>query len=126
MLRMNAAERRARLGLRHRLAGGAQAGDPVEAARSMVAVHSTDPSSVYLGLLARMDGGGLADVERALYDRPDADPAAGDAPHRLRDHAGDRAGYPGRVLGRGRRQRAPQAAGLAGRIRAWATTSTAG
>jgi hypothetical protein len=67
MLRMNAAERRARLGLRHRLAGGAQAGDPVEAARSMVAVHSTDPSSVYLGLLARMDGGGIADVERALY-----------------------------------------------------------
>jgi hypothetical protein len=67
MLRMNAAERRARLGPRHRLAGGARAGDPVEAARSLVAVHSTDPSSVYLGLLARMTGGGIADVERALY-----------------------------------------------------------
>jgi len=62
------AERRARLGWRHRLASGAQAGDPVEVARSVVAVHSTDPSSVYLSLLARMTGGGLADVQRALYE----------------------------------------------------------
>ena len=55
-------------GWRHRLAGAAQAGDPVEVARSLVAVHSTDPSSVYLSLLARMTGGGLADVQRALYE----------------------------------------------------------
>ena len=31
-------------------------------------MHSTDPSSVYLTLLARMTGGGIADVERALYE----------------------------------------------------------
>jgi hypothetical protein len=37
-------------------------------ARSLVAVHSTDPSSVYLGIMARMTGGGIADVERALYE----------------------------------------------------------
>jgi hypothetical protein len=67
MLRMGTAERRARLGLRHRLAGGTQADDPADVARSLVAVHGTDPSSVYLGLLTRMAGGGLADVERALY-----------------------------------------------------------
>jgi len=67
MRRISVAERRARLGLRHRLAGGALAGDAAEAARSLVAVHSTDPSSVYLTLLARMTGGGTEDVSRALY-----------------------------------------------------------
>jgi hypothetical protein len=68
MRRIGVQERRARLGRRHRLAGGALAADPVEVARSLVAVHSTDPSSVYLSLLARMTGGGIADVERALYE----------------------------------------------------------
>jgi hypothetical protein len=67
MQRMSVQERRARLGWRHRLARGALADDPVEVARSLVAVHSTDPSSVYLGLLARMTGGGIGCVERALY-----------------------------------------------------------
>jgi Winged helix DNA-binding domain len=68
MRRISVQERRARLGWRHRLAHGTQATDPVAAAGSLVAVHSTDPSSVYLTLLARMAGGGLADVERALYE----------------------------------------------------------
>ena len=68
MRRIGVPERRARLGWRHRLAGGAQASDPVGVARSLVAVHSTDPSSVYLSLLARMTGGGLGDVQRALYE----------------------------------------------------------
>ena len=67
MQRIGVPERRARLGLRHRLAGGARAGDPVEVARSLVAVHSTDPSSVYLTLLARMAGGDIGCVDRALY-----------------------------------------------------------
>jgi hypothetical protein len=66
-------QRRARLGLRHRLAGGAAppgalASDPVEVARSLVAVHSTDPASVYVALLARMTGGDIAGIERALYE----------------------------------------------------------
>jgi hypothetical protein len=69
MHRIGAGERRARLAVRHRLAPGTAAADPVSAARSLVAVHATDPSSVYLGLLARMAGGGtLSDVARALYD----------------------------------------------------------
>jgi hypothetical protein len=67
MQRIGARERRARLGARHRLAGGARAADPVAVARSLVGVHSTDPSSVYLGILARMTGGGLDTVARALY-----------------------------------------------------------
>jgi hypothetical protein len=66
--RIEAAERRARLGVRHRLAASARASDPAEVARSLVAVHGTDPSSVYLGILARMADGGIADVERALYE----------------------------------------------------------
>lgn len=65
--RIGVAERRARLGLRHRLAAGAQAGNPVDVARSLVAVHSTDPSSVFLGLLTRMTGGSIAEIDRALY-----------------------------------------------------------
>jgi hypothetical protein len=66
--RIGAAERRARLALRHRLAANARASDPADVARSLVAVHGTDPSSVYLGILARMTGGAIADVERALYE----------------------------------------------------------
>ena len=66
-LRIGTRERRARLGLRHRLARGALAGDPAEVARSLVAVHGTDPSSVYLGILARMASGGTESVGRALY-----------------------------------------------------------
>jgi hypothetical protein len=68
MRRIAAAERRARLGVRHRLAAGAAAGDPVDVARSLVAVHSTDPSSVYLSILGRMKDGDIATVARALYD----------------------------------------------------------
>jgi hypothetical protein len=69
--RISAAERRARLGERHRLAAGSLAGSPEEVARSLVAVHSTDPSSVYLGIAARLAPGaaaGRASVDRALYE----------------------------------------------------------
>ena len=69
--RISVRDRRARLGLRHRLALGSQpAAQPsgaAEVAASLVAVHGTDPSSVYLGILARLAGGDAADVERALY-----------------------------------------------------------
>lgn len=68
MQRMGARERRARLGLRHRLAASALAAGPAEVAGSLVAVHSTDPSSVYLALQARMAGGDIACVDRALYE----------------------------------------------------------
>jgi hypothetical protein len=67
MHRIGAPERRARLGLRHRLAPGSAASSPAEVAESLVAVHSTDPSSVYLGILSRMTGGSLSSVEQALY-----------------------------------------------------------
>src|SRR6202012_3889961 len=59
--------RRARLGPRHGLAPGSAATSPAAVAESLVAVHSTDPSSVYLGILSRMVDGSLSAVEQALY-----------------------------------------------------------
>ncbi len=67
MLRIEAPERRARLAERHRLAPGRRAGDVVEAARSMVCLHGTDPAAVYLSAWARVDGMTVADLDRALY-----------------------------------------------------------
>jgi hypothetical protein len=67
--RIGVAERRARLGRRHRLAVAARADDPLELARGLVALHATDPSSVYLAAWARMTDGDVGTVERALYDR---------------------------------------------------------
>lgn len=63
---IKADERRARLGVRHRLADPADT--PVEVARSLVAVHGTDPSSVYLAVRARMRDLDVGEMERASYD----------------------------------------------------------
>ncbi|MER5965158.1 winged helix DNA-binding domain-containing protein [Streptomyces sp. NPDC002057] len=67
---IGAAERRARIGVRHRLAGTARAGSAEEVAGSLVALHGTDPASVFLAVGARLSGkaGPVADVERALYE----------------------------------------------------------
>jgi hypothetical protein len=65
--RIGAEERRARLARRHRLAPGHRAGDVVEAARSLVCLHATDPATVYLSAWARVDGMTVADLDRALY-----------------------------------------------------------
>lgn len=69
MRRIGVTERRARLGQRHRLAVAARADDPLDVARSLVALHATDASSVYLAAWARMRDGDVGAVERALYDR---------------------------------------------------------
>ena len=61
------AERRARLARRHRLAPGERAADVVDAARSMVCLHATDPGTIYLSTWARVDGMTVADLDRALY-----------------------------------------------------------
>lgn len=58
-------ERRARLGVRHRLA--TPASDAVEATRSMVALHSSDPVTVYLSAWARVPGFEVEHLEQALY-----------------------------------------------------------
>jgi hypothetical protein len=61
-------ERRARLAVRHRLTAKERAATPVQVAQSLVALHSTDPASVYLACMARSQDGDAASLERALYD----------------------------------------------------------
>jgi Winged helix DNA-binding domain len=61
------AERRARLARRHRLSPDCRAGDVVDAARSMVCLHASDPATVYLSVWARVEGMSVGDLERALY-----------------------------------------------------------
>ncbi|MQY25433.1 winged helix DNA-binding domain-containing protein [Nocardia aurantia] len=68
MRSMNVAERRARLGVRHRLAAAARVDDAADITRSMVALHATDPATVYLSVSARSRGLTPADVERVLYE----------------------------------------------------------
>lgn len=65
---MTVEERRARLAVRHRLAAGARSDDLVAIADGLVALHGTDPSSVFLSTAARMITPAVAPLERALYD----------------------------------------------------------
>src|ERR671914_882303 len=67
MRRIDVAERRARLARRHRIAPGERAGDVVDAARSVVCLHGTDPATIYLSALARVEDMTVADLDRALY-----------------------------------------------------------
>ncbi|MGW5472277.1 winged helix DNA-binding domain-containing protein [Streptomyces chartreusis] len=64
------AERRARLGLRHRLTDATRAEDPAQVADSLVALHGTDPATVYLAVGARLADPSktVAETERALYE----------------------------------------------------------
>ncbi|MFJ4538195.1 winged helix DNA-binding domain-containing protein [Streptomyces tibetensis] len=64
------AERRARLALRQRLAGQARAGTPEEVAGSLIALHGTDPATVYLAVGARLADPArtVEETERALYE----------------------------------------------------------
>ncbi|MFC4944369.1 winged helix DNA-binding domain-containing protein [Pseudonocardia sp. GCM10023141] len=58
-------QRRARLGRRHGLAAGFAG--PIEAAAAMVALHATDPGTVFLSALVRAPGTDIAAIEAALY-----------------------------------------------------------
>jgi len=74
MHRVDVAERRRRLAVRHALAPPHRVrGDecaPAEIARRLVALHSTDPATVYLSVRTRIAGEVSADViEAALYER---------------------------------------------------------
>jgi len=68
VLRMTVDERRARLGVRHRLAAGARIDDAVAIADSVVALHATDPATVFLSAAARMITPSVERLEKALYD----------------------------------------------------------
>ncbi len=68
MRRIPVSERRARLARRHHLAPDSRAATPLQVARDLVALHGTDPSSVYLATMARTITSDPAGLERALYD----------------------------------------------------------
>jgi hypothetical protein len=68
VMRIGVVERRARLGRRHRLAAGAQAGAVADVAADLIALHGTDPASVYLAVWARTSGLDSAAIEHALYE----------------------------------------------------------
>jgi Winged helix DNA-binding domain len=61
-------ERRARLGLRHRLAPGTQADSAVAVADDLVGLHSSDPTTVFLSAMARLREPSIEAVEAALYN----------------------------------------------------------
>ncbi|MBV9543175.1 MAG: AlkZ family DNA glycosylase [Chloroflexi bacterium] len=66
--RIGIEERRARLGRRHRLAYECAADTPIQVAESLVALHATDASTVFLSVRARMRQPTPSALERALYD----------------------------------------------------------
>ena len=68
MRQLSTADRRRRLWTRHHL-GRADEIEPADAAGDLVALHATDPASVFLGLRARVKRLTVEDVEGALYER---------------------------------------------------------
>jgi hypothetical protein len=66
--RIDAIERRARLVRRHRLTPSDSAGDALEAARSVVVLHSSDPATVFLSIHARTSRVLPVEIERTFYD----------------------------------------------------------
>lgn len=60
-------QRRARLGVRHFLAGPAD--DPAGVADDLVAIHSTDPATVFLSMWARVSRFQVAHLEELLYEQ---------------------------------------------------------
>lgn len=68
MRRITEQERRARFAVRHRLLPHRRTDDVAQIADDLVALHSTDPVTVYLSVLARMRDPLRSAVDKALYD----------------------------------------------------------
>jgi Winged helix DNA-binding domain len=68
-VRIGIEQRRARLARRHLLAPGGLGDAPETVARALVALHSTDPATVYLSATARMAEAKVGDIDDALYER---------------------------------------------------------
>lgn len=64
---ISTAERRLRLGIRHHFAATCLAATPEQVACDLVALHGSDPATVYLSIAARLGVPEVADIERALY-----------------------------------------------------------
>jgi hypothetical protein len=61
-------ERRARLARRHGIAPAHRLPSVEAAVEAMTALHATEPATVHLSVVARVEDAGTADVERALAD----------------------------------------------------------
>ena len=61
-------QRRGRLAIRHRLAPSTRTDDVAAITDSLVALHSTDPATVYLSAMARMKHPSIEAISAALYD----------------------------------------------------------
>lgn len=61
-------QRRRRLAWRHRLVPAARTQDPAAIADDLVAVHSSDPVTVFLAMCARQESPSIDSVEAALYE----------------------------------------------------------
>ncbi|MBM7437947.1 winged helix DNA-binding domain-containing protein [Streptomyces sp. HB132] len=68
MYRVSDEQRRIRLGRRHLLAPSVRAASAVAVADAVVALHATDPATVYLSICARLSEPGVGAVEDALYE----------------------------------------------------------
>jgi len=65
---VSVAERRARLAVRHHLSPGERVGTMSAALDGVIALHGTDPASVYLSAWARTRDVDKAAIEQALYE----------------------------------------------------------
>jgi Winged helix DNA-binding domain len=66
--RITIGQRRARLAVRHCLATPGEGRGAVDVANALVALHATDPATVYLSSAARTGLAPIEDMERALYE----------------------------------------------------------
>jgi hypothetical protein len=66
--RIDVAERRARLAVRHHLAPRARTDDVVQLAGDLLGLHSSDPATVHLAARGRMCDPEVTALERALYE----------------------------------------------------------
>lgn len=67
MHKIDVADRRSRLAVRHHLASTMLADDVAEVAEGLLAFHATDPASVFRSAWARLQTVRPADIEEALY-----------------------------------------------------------
>ena len=67
MRKISVRQRRQALVRQHHLAG--EGDGPQDVTRALLALHATDPATVYLSVLVRSTGSTLADVSAAMYDR---------------------------------------------------------
>ncbi|MET3807303.1 hypothetical protein ABIB25_004326 [Nakamurella sp. UYEF19] len=69
MIAIDTAERRRRLQVRHLLTAATRSPDVAAVADAIVALHATDPATVYLSAWARMTAGSQTEIADAIYGR---------------------------------------------------------